>query len=181
MKDVRPLKKLILNDMSVMVPVDHYADVKKYQGYPECTLNIKQLKCIKKNEISKDEIKIAMFWAENSTQEDIVIPGVISVRHDFGKVGDIYHMKMLFPMADSEPGKVFFIMVFEKDNPELLDPDDPIGLIAFYNNQVIAAYSGNYFNLPKPVTYANPYNKDMDITLDAGNNGKYCLTVNMER
>ncbi|MCP4112608.1 MAG: hypothetical protein GY749_44965 [Desulfobacteraceae bacterium] len=180
MKDINPLKKLILNDTSVMTPLDHHTAVEKYQGYPECTLNIKQLECVKKHEISKDEIKIAMFWAENSAREGLVIPGVISVRHDFEKVGDIYSMNMYIPMADSEPGKVFFIMVFEKDNPELLDQDDPIGLIAFHSNQVIAAYSGSYINLPKPSTCANPYNKNLDITLNAGNNGKYCLMVNIE-
>jgi len=146
---------------------------------PPCSQNLKRLKCLKKNEISKDEIFTVIFQAVSENRESVIIPSIIQIRHDFKKAGDIFDMNIRIPMSDIALDKVFFIMIYEKDNPALFDPDDPIGLIAFYSNGVIAAYSGNFYNFPKPGTYEFSYDQDLDITLDAGNDGKYLITIDL--
>ncbi len=155
-----------------------YSARKLPEPAPESCLNIKSLSCIRKNEISDDEIVILMYWLCGSDQE-VSIEGVIHLGHDYKTEGDRYDININIDLAQNGEKDTFCIMVYEEDMPILLDPHDPIGMVTFHKNQGISVYKGDFRNVTSPMTYAYTYNTPNQIDLDAEADGCYRLEYSL--
>ncbi len=139
-------------------------------NYNEWELALKEFKCIRKNEMSKDEIRINMFWAEYKNG-GWHIPGIIASPDTFSSESETHKLHLNMKFERKSLRDVFFLMIYEEDNPMLLDAHDPIGLIAFFQNQTFKVYSGDMNQLKIPVSHS--YNGEHNIKFDADSKGEY--------
>ena len=149
------------------------------ENISEVFLNLESLTCIRKNELSADEIVILSFWI-TPQGENAVIEGIIRTRSNYKDVGEQYELNMSIPMIPMVDGAVFCFMVYEEDMPVLLDPHDPIGMVAFHQNGSISIYAGDFRQIETPLTYPFNFKSSQEIELDANSDGcyrlKYCLS-----
>ncbi len=118
-----------------------------------------------------------MFWVENK-QGKLHIPGIMILSDDFSSEGEVHKLDINLMFDKKNILDIFFLMMYEEDNPMLLDFHDPIGLIAFYQNQQFAVYSGNYNQPELPKFYS--FNNEHEIKLDSGSNGEYHILLNVK-
>ncbi len=145
------------------------------QDGKDVRLLLKSMSCVRKNEISKDEIVILGFWLlENN--ETISIDGIIHLGNDFTEEGEVFSMNLSIPLGCDSDRATFCFMVYEEDTPILLDPHDPIGLAAFHKNSTVSVYKGDFRVKNDPLAYALTISESNEIEFDAGDNGCYRLS-----
>ena len=147
---------------------------------PTAHLNLRTLKCIKKNELSKDEITIYMFWLCERSNE-VCVEGIIHTGHDFSAAGEVVDLNINVPLNRENASDTFCVLIYEVDMPALLDFHDPIGLASFHQNQGIAVYDGDFRKVEIPRVYSFQYDSMAEVDFDAGLDGNYKLSINIKK
>ena len=146
----------------------------------EVFLKIKSLSCIRKNELSTDEIVILGFWLLEHNGE-INIEGIIHLSHKFSEEGEEFTIGLTIPLIPDRDNATFCFMVYEKDIPILFDQHDPIGLVTFHQNGSTSVYQGDFRSNEHPLTYAFNFSRSNEIELDAGDDGCYRLKYTLSK
>lgn len=145
------------------------------ENIAEVNLNLDSLSCVRKNEISADEITILGFWLIGRDDE-VSIEGVILTGSKFKSAGDRFDVNLCIPIIPNAESATFCFMVYEEDAPILLDSHDPIGLVTFHQNAGINVYSGDFRAVDNPRSFAFDFKSGQEAVL--GEKGDGCYKLN---
>jgi len=145
----------------------------------EVFLNLKSLTCIRKNEVSADEIAILCFWLVNK-DDAITIEGIIHQVNKFKKEGEVYELGLNIPIIPNNNQATFCLMIYEEDIPILFDPHDLLGLVTFHQNGGIAVYKGDFRKTQSFLTRPFKFSKVNEFEFGAESNGSYRLKYKIE-
>lgn len=136
-------------------------------------LTLKSIKCVRKNEISHDEIKLHLFWVS----QDGSISRMFDAAYLFKEEGDKQEICTDMELNYSAQNNILCLVIYEEDTPALLDQHDLIGVVAFFPRLQVIAFGGNNIKQSKPVRQNLKPNKLKEITLDAISKGRYRVDV----
>ena len=143
---------------------------------PETALHISSLTCERKNEVSADEILLELIWVSPEGEAS----GAVGKGLRFKRANETQPVDLTVELGPLSNGQVLVVLVYEEDSPPL-DPDDRIGAISFFPNQRFAVFEGDFTKPATPMSEPFNYLGESTLTLDAGRDGRYSLTIQFHR
>ena len=173
------IEKWLLDPTRYTTPVSLSRSNKLPEDISQVFLNLKSLTCIRKNEITADEIVILCFWLLKK-EESTSIEGIIHLGNDFKTEGEVFELGLNIPITRNDNDATFCILVYEGDMPILLDPHDPIGLVTFHQNGGLSVYKGDFRQIQFPLTSPFRFSKINESEFNTERDGCYRLKYKLE-
>jgi len=139
-------------------------------------LQIESLQCVRKNELSKDEISLLLLWSTTEGQ----VSGLVTREFEFSRADEVQPVKFELQLDRLSNGEVLILLLYERDAPPM-DPHDPIGAISIFPNETYAVFIGDFRKPSHPEPIRLSTGRPFEVLLDAGRNGAYQLALHVSR
>ena len=142
----------------------------------DSVLRVESLECVRKNELSKDEISLLFLWSTTGGE----LSGLVTRDFEFSGSGEVQPVKSELQLNRLSDGDVLIVLLYERDTPPL-EPHDPIGAISLFPNETYAVFPGDFRKPARPEPVRLGVGRPFDVLLDAGRDGAYRLTFHISR
>ncbi len=142
----------------------------------DSVLHVESLECVRKNELSKDEISLLFLWSTTGGE----LSGLVTRDFEFGRSDEVQPVNSELQLDRLSDGNVLIVLLYERDAPPL-DPHDPIGAISIFPNESYAVFPGDFRKPSRPEPARLSFGRPFEVLLDAGRNGAYRLALHVSR